>query len=103
MRFAPGLALTVGGSFDKAGTVIRYCDQGSTHSKSEKVCGTVFSVKKNCGKSAQIRASFLGHLGVILGHFGTFWVIIGPCWTIFGHLGSYLGHFGGFWVIFGHF
>ena len=64
VRFAPGLALTVGGSFDKAGTVIRYCDQaqGSIHSKNEKVCGTVFSVKNNCGKSAQIRASFLGHL-----------------------------------------
>ena len=33
------------------------------HSKSEKFCGTAFSVKKNCGKSARIRASFLVHFG----------------------------------------
>ena len=26
------------------------------HSKSKKVCGTAFSVKKNCGKSAEIQA-----------------------------------------------
>ena len=32
-------------------------------SKSEKVCGTAFLVNKICGKSASIRASFLGHLG----------------------------------------
>ena len=49
------------------------------HSKSEKVCGTAFSVKKNCGKSA------------------------GPFWATLGHFGSFLGHFGPFWVIFGHF
>ena len=54
------------------------------HSKSKKVCGTTFSVKQNCGKSA--------------GHFGPFWVILGPFWAFLGHLGSLL-----LWAILGHF
>ena len=54
----------------------------SIHSKSEKVCGTAFSVKKYCGKSA-------GHFWPILGHS---WAILG----IFGHVGSYFCHFGSF-------
>ena len=44
--------------------------------KSEKVCGTAFSVKKK--------------LRVI---FGTFWVIPGPFWAFLGHFGSFLGTF----------
>ena len=31
-------------------------DVQNIHSKSKKVCGTAFSVKKNCGKSAEIQA-----------------------------------------------
>ena len=61
----------------------------SIHSKSEKVCGTAFSVKKYCGKSA-------GHFWATLGHFGSFWAFLG-------HFGSYLCHFGPFGVIFGPF
>ena len=67
--------------------------QTSIHSKSEKVCGTAYSVKKNCGISA-------GHCWAIL---GSFWVILGPCCAFWAIFGSYLGHFGPFWVIFGHF
>ena len=55
------------------------------HSKSEKVCGTTFSVKKE-----KVRKSRR--------HFGSFGVILGPFWVI---LGSYLGHFGPFCGIFG--
>ena len=47
------------------------------HSKSEKVCGTAFSVKKNCGKSA-----------------GYFWAILGHSWAILGHFGPFRGIFG---------
>ena len=32
------------------------------HSKSKKVCGTAFSVKKNCGKSAGYFWAILGHI-----------------------------------------
>ena len=56
------------------------------HSKSEKVCGTAFSVKKNWRKSVEIWASFLGHFGSFLGHFGQFWVIFGPLRGIFGKI-----------------
>ena len=56
------------------------------HSKSKKVCGTAFSVKKNAEK-----------LRVI---FGPFWVILGPFWVIFGPLWAILGHF---WPFMGHF
>ena len=42
------------------------------HSKSKKVCGTAFSVKKNAEKVRVI--------------FGPFWVILGPFWTFLGHL-----------------
>ena len=59
------------------------------HSKSEKVCGTAFSVKKNCGKSSgYFWAIFL----VIL---GPFWVIFGPLWAI---LGSFLAISWHFWT-----
>ena len=57
---------------------------GIIHSKSEKVCGTAFSVKKNCGQ-------FLGHFGSFLGHFRPFWIILGHIWTTLGHVGSFLG------------
>ena len=60
---------------------------GSIHSKSEKVCRTAFSVKKNCENS-------LGHFGSFLGHFGPFVAILG-------HFASYLAHCRPFWVIFG--
>ena len=46
------------------------------HSKSEKVCGTAFSVKKYCGKSA-----------------GHFWAILGHICATLGHFGSLMGHF----------
>ena len=55
------------------------------HSKSEKVCGTAFSVKKNAEKVLKFWA-ILGHFWAILDHIGSFWAILG-------HLGSYLGHF----------
>ena len=76
------------------------------HSKSAKVCGTAFSVKRNCGK---VRKSGR-HFWAIWGNCGPFWVIFGPLWiilghsrAIFGHLGSYLGHFGSFLGHFGSF
>ena len=56
------------------------------HSKSEKVCGTAFSVKKNCG-------SFLGHFGSLLGHFRPCGAILGYIWTTLGHFWPFLGHF----------
>ena len=76
------------------------------HSKSEKVCGIAFSVKKNCGK---VRKSGR-HFWAIWGNFGPFWVIFGPFWIILGHSRAILGHLGPFgvifepfWVIFGTF
>ena len=54
------------------------------HSKSEKVCGTAFSVKKYCGKSAGHFWAILGIFGSYLCHFGPFWVIFGPFRGIFG-------------------
>ena len=39
------------------------------HSKSEKVCGTAFSVKKIAEKCVNLGVIF-GPFGVILGHFG---------------------------------
>ena len=44
------------------------------HSKSEKVCGTAFSVKKFAEK---VRKSGR-HIWAIWGNFGPFWVIFGP-------------------------
>ena len=70
----PSLPAPQGGAEPHQHTMLSYI-----HSKSEKVCGTAFSVKKKCGKSA-----------------GHFWVILGPFWT-------FLGLFGPFGVIFGHF
>ena len=57
----------------------------SIHSKSKKVCGTAFSVKKNCGK--------------LSGHFGPFWAILGHIWAILGHIWATLGRF---WAISWH-
>ena len=61
------------------------------HSKSEKVCGTAFSVKKNCGKSLGHFWAMLGHFGSFLGHFGPFWAILGHIWATLGHFGPFLG------------
>ena len=52
----------------------------SIHSKSGKVCGTAFSVKKNAGHFWFI----LGHSWAIWGLFGPFRVIFGPLLAIFG-------------------
>ena len=49
------------------------------HSKSEKVCGTAFSVKKKLRKKCINPGVIFGPFGVIVGHFG-----------------SFLGHFGSF-------
>ena len=54
------------------------------HSKSEKVRGTAFSVKKYCVRSAGHFWAILGHSWAILGIFGPFWVIFVPLWVIFG-------------------
>ena len=59
---------------------------GIIHSKSEKVCGTAFSVKKKLRK-----------------FFGPFWVILGPFWAFLGHIWATLGHLGSFLAIFGPF
>ena len=67
------------------------------HSKSEKVCGTAFSVKKIAEK---VRKSGR-HFWAIWGNFGPFWVIFGPFWIILGHSRVILGHLGSFGVIFG--
>ena len=69
----------------------------SIHSKSEKVCGTAFSVKKFAGK---VRKSGR-HFWAIWGNFGPFGVIFGPFWIILGHSRAMLDHFGPFGVIFG--
>ena len=66
------------------------------YSKSEKVCGTGFSFKKNCGKSAGHFWAIFGHFGSFFGHFGPFWVIIGSLWTILGHFWPFRGIFGQF-------
>ena len=42
------------------------------HSKSEKVCGTAFSVKKNLRKKCVNPGVIFGTFGVILGYFGSF-------------------------------
>ena len=54
--------------------MVEFIPQG-IHSKSEKVSGTAFSVKKIAK---------------------TFWVILGPFRVFLGHFGSYLGHIGPF-------
>ena len=60
------------------------------HSKSEKVCGTAYSLKKNCEK---VRAIF-GPFWVLLGHFGPFWVTLGHFGSFFAILGPFRGFFG---------
>ena len=62
-------------------------------SKSEKVCGTAFSVKKklrnkyiNPGVIFGPFGVILGHYGSFLSHFGSLWVIFGPFCGIFGHI-----------------
>ena len=72
--------------------------------KAKKFAEPPFQSKKIAEKVRKFGRHFWGiwgNFGSFLGHFGSFWVILGPCWTILGHLGSYLGHFGAFWVIFG--
>ena len=54
-------------------------DDSGIHSKSEKVCGTAFSVRKIAEKCV--------NPGVIFGPFGVILV----------HFGSFLGHLGSFW------
>ena len=63
------------------------------HSKCKKVCGTTFSVKKYCGKSAGHFWAILGNFGSFLGHFGHFWAILGHICATLGDFGSFLGHF----------
>ena len=58
-----------GGHTQLGSTIGTFLALANIHSKSEKVCGTAFSVKKNGGK---VRAIF------------------GPFWVISGH---FLGHF----------
>ena len=78
----------------------------SIHSKSEKVWGTAFSVKKiaeKVRKSGRHIWAIWGNFGpfwIILGlsramldHFGPFGVIFGPLWGILGHFWPFLGHF----------
>ena len=67
------------------------------HSKSEKVCGRAFSVKKKIAE--KVRKSGR-HFWAIWGYFGSFWVLFGPFWIILGHSRAMLGHFGPF---LGHF
>ena len=55
--------------------------------KSEKVCGTAFSVEKKIAE--KVRKSGR-HFWAIWGNFGPFGVIFGP---FLGHFGSFLGHF----------
>ena len=70
------------------------------HSKIEKACGTAFSVKKYCGKSAGHFWAILGHFGSFLGHFGHFWAILGHICATLGHFGSFSGLFVAFLEIF---
>ena len=63
--------------------IIETKEMRGIHSKSEKVCGTSFQSKKNCGKSA-------GDFWAILGHS---WAILGHIWATLGHFESFLGHF----------
>ena len=80
----PSLPAPQGGAEPHQHTMLSYI-----HSKSEKVCGTAFSVKKIAEK---VRVIF-GPFGVIWGHF----------WAIVGQLGSFLGQSGPFWAICGIF
>ena len=61
--------------------VVEFIPQG-IHSKSEKVSGTAFSVKK----IAKTFWVILGPFRVFLGHFGPFWIIFGPFCGIFGQI-----------------
>ena len=76
------------------------------HSKSEKVCGTAFSVKKfrkKCVNPGVIFVPFGGNSGPFWVIFWPFWIILGHSRAIFGHIGSFLGHFGSYLAIFGNF
>ena len=60
-------------------------NMNTIHSKSKKVCGTAFSVKKiaeKVHKSGHHIWAIWGNFGSFLGHFGSFWVILGPFWAI---------------------
>ena len=70
------------------------------HSKSEKVCGTAFSVKKKLRKKCVNPGVIFGPFWVI---FGAFWIILGHSRAILGHIWVTLGHFGSFLAIFGPF
>ena len=52
------------------------------HSKSGKVCGTAFCIKKKIAE--KLRKSGR-HIWAIWGNFGQFWVIFGKLWIILGH------------------
>ena len=60
-----------GGHTQLGSTIGTFLALANIHSKSEKVCGTAFSVKK-----------FAEKVRVIL---GPFWVIFGPLWAILNH------------------
>ena len=66
------------------------------HSKSEKVCGTAFSVKKNCGKSVGPFWAILGYFGSFFCHFGSYLAIFGPFYGIFGQICGKFNFFAGF-------
>ena len=55
-RWRPSAVISISREEDKhlkqLGKFGNYGNHGTIHSKSEKICGTAFSVKKNCGKSA---------------------------------------------------
>ena len=66
------------------------------HSKSEKVCGTAFSVKEILRKSGRHFWAISGNFGLFWVIFWLFWIILGHSWDILGHFRSYLGHVGPF-------
>ena len=76
--------------------MISYKYHESIHSKSEKVCGTTFSVRNFAEK---VRVIF-GPLWVILGYSWATLGLFGPFWAMLGLFGSYLGPL---WAILGHF
>ena len=69
-----------GGHTQLGSTIGTFLALANIHSKSEKVCGTAFSVKKKIAEKVQ----------VIL---GPFWVIFGPLWAILSHFWAISWHF----------
>ena len=75
----PSLQAPQGGAEPHQHTMLSYI-----HSKSEKVCGTAFSVKKIAEKVRVIFGSFwaiLDHILATFSHFGSFLAILWHFWT----------------------